>query len=83
MADLHSNNLDVSPHQFFFLHFHAVFRKIWPNNRLATLTYPGSATAGNSGKTPLLLIRASIHCYMSRFRLLNNVRQSTRRVTLH
>ena len=33
MAGLHSKILDAPPSNF--LHFHAVFRKIWPNNRLA------------------------------------------------
>ena len=47
MADLHRHILDMcSPSRHSFLHFHAVFKIIWSNNRLvfSPLGNSGSAT---------------------------------------
>ena len=39
MADLHSNIFGHAPPPSNLIHFHAVFRKFWSNDRLAPDTY--------------------------------------------
>ena len=59
VADLRGGARDARPPGPKFLHFHAVFGKNWPNNRLAP---PLGVSAPSSGKS---WIR---HCYANTFR---------------
>ena len=61
VADLHGKILDA-PSRSNILHFHAIFRKIWPNNRWPSpplgfaphLENPGSATDQTKTKVELI-----------------------------